>query len=48
MLEVYPRQTVEELFTWEKFMEAEEEPYTAFVKGVTLPPAERRWLKVRP
>jgi TolB protein len=48
MLEVYPRQKVEELFTWEKFMEADEEPYTAFVKGVPLPPAERRWLKVRP
>jgi TolB protein len=48
MLEVYPRQKVEELFTWEKFMEAEEEPYTAFAKGIPLPPEERRWLKVRP
>ena len=48
MLDVYPRQKVEEIFTWEKFMEADEEPYTAFVKGVPLPPAERRWLRVRP
>jgi TolB protein len=48
MLEVYPRQKVEELFTWKKFMEAEEEPYTAFVKGMPLPPEERRWLRIRP
>jgi len=48
MLEVYPRQKVEELFTWEKFMEAEEEPYTVLVKGMPLPSAERRWLRVRP
>jgi TolB protein len=47
MLEVYPHQKVEEIFTWEKFMEADEEPYNAFVKGVPLPPEERRWLKVR-
>jgi TolB protein len=47
MLEVYPRQKVEELFTWERFVEAEEEPYIALVK-VPLPPAERRWLRVRP
>jgi TolB protein len=47
MLEVYPHQKVEEIFTWEKFTEADEEPYTAFVKGVPLPPTERRWLKVR-
>ncbi|HID62944.1 MAG TPA: hypothetical protein EYP49_09435 [Anaerolineae bacterium] len=48
MLEVYPRRKVEELFTWERFMEAEEEPYTVLVKGVPLSPAERRWLRVRP
>jgi TolB protein len=47
MLEVYPHQKVEEIFTWGKFTEADEEPYTAFVKGVPLPPTERRWLKVR-
>jgi TolB protein len=47
MLEVYARQKVEELFTWEKFAEADEKPYTALVKGVPLPPAERRWLRVR-
>jgi len=47
MLEVYPHQKVEEIFTWEKFMEADEEPYNAFVKGVPLPPEERRWLRVR-
>lgn len=48
MLEVYPRQKVEEVFTWEKFMEAGEAPYTAFVKGVPLPPEQKRWLRVRP
>jgi TolB protein len=37
MLEVYPHQKVEELFTWEKFMEADEEPYTALVKGMSSP-----------
>ncbi len=47
MLEVYPRQKVEEFFTWKKFAEADEEPYTALVKGVPLPFAERRWLRVR-
>ncbi len=48
MLEVYPRQKVEELFTWEKFLEADEKPYNALVKGVPLPPEERRWLRIRP
>jgi hypothetical protein len=47
MREVYPRQKVEELFTWERFMEADEGPYTVLVKGVPLPSAERRWLRVR-
>lgn len=48
MLQVYSQEEMDRYFTWKKMVEAGEDEYLIFAKGIPLPPSERRWLKLHP
>lgn len=48
MLQVYSQQEMDRYFTWEKMVEAGDDEYLIFAKGIPLPPSGKRWLKLHP
>jgi len=48
MLQVYSQEEMDRYFTWKKMVEAGEDEYLIFAKGIPLPPSERKWLKIHP
>ena len=48
MLELYPREEVEDLFSWDLVIERGTKPYIAFAKGIPLPPSGWKWHLLRP
>jgi TolB protein len=48
MLQVYSQEEMDRYFTWEKMVEAGDDEYLIFAKGIPLPLSERKWLKLHP
>ncbi|MGA9348120.1 MAG: DPP IV N-terminal domain-containing protein [Anaerolineae bacterium] len=48
MLQVYSQEEMDRYFTWENIVEAGEDEYLIFAKGIPLPPSEKRWRKLHP
>jgi TolB protein len=48
MLQVYSQEEMDRYFTWEKMVEAGDDEYLIFAKGIPLPPSEKSWLKLHP
>jgi len=48
MLELYPPETMEELFSWDLVLERGGKPYIMVAKGIPVPAEEGKWLLLKP
>jgi len=47
MNSIYPKERLDELYTWSRLVQVGEKPYNIFVNGIPVPPAANEWLDLQ-